>query len=444
MKTEGNGMRIIGLEAENFKRLVAVSLKLDGGHLILGGENESGKTSVLDAIWVALGGPDVMRDLKISRPIREGAETARITLDLGDLVVTRNWTANDKQYLKVATKDGAAYSSPQAMLDRLIGKVFDPLEFSRLKDGEQREMLLSLVDIELSLDAWADERKEVYDERTEINREYTRLNNRLESAPLVEAPDEEISSADVFTEMEAAQALKEAYDDVRRKASAAEIALERAERDVTAEEENVRVFEAEFQKAKGRLAAAIKDCEGRRAEQGQLAQEAASLKDPDMTAFQTRLQEVEAVNAKVRANREKEAMIEEWKALGEQSRTLTRRLAALETQKANAIQSAKFPIDGLGFDDSGVTFNNIPFGQCSSEERIRVGMAIAMAMNPTLKVIRIAEGSLLDEKNFGLIQGIASEQGYQLLIEKVGDPGAMGIVIEDGAVKPAEEAVHAV
>jgi len=63
-----------------------------------------------------------------------------------------------------------------------------------------------------------------------------------------------------------------------------------------------------------------------------------------------------------------------------------------------------------------------------------------MAMSPKLKVIRIGEGSLLDKANLELIQAMAAEQGYQLLIEKVGDPGAMGVIIEDGAVKGEDAA----
>lgn len=97
---------------------------------------------------------------------------------------------------------------------------------------------------------------------------------------------------------------------------------------------------------------------------------------------------------------------------------------------------AEFPVDGLGFDDSGVTYQGVPFAQASAAEQLRVSVAIAMALNPTVRVIRIADGSLLDSENVALIGEMAADRGYQVWLETVRDAGAdgPGIVIEDGQV----------
>ena len=79
-------MKIISLEAENYKRLKAIEITPDGNTVVIAGRNAQGKTSVLDAIWAALGGRE---GNKASKPIREGAETAKVRVDLGDIVVTR-------------------------------------------------------------------------------------------------------------------------------------------------------------------------------------------------------------------------------------------------------------------------------------------------------------------------------------------------------------------
>ena len=49
-------MKIVSLQAENIKKLVAVEIKPDGNMVQITGKNGHGKTSVLDAIWWALAG----------------------------------------------------------------------------------------------------------------------------------------------------------------------------------------------------------------------------------------------------------------------------------------------------------------------------------------------------------------------------------------------------
>jgi len=81
-----------------------------------------------------------------------------------------------------------------------------------------------------------------------------------------------------------------------------------------------------------------------------------------------------------------------------------------------------------------VTYGGIPFDQASSSEQLRVSMSIAMAANPKLRVIRIQDGSLLDDNSMAAIAETAKANDYQIWIERVDDSGKVGIVIEDGRV----------
>src|SRR5690606_34719409 len=114
---------------------------------------------------------------------------------------------------------------------------------------------------------------------------------------------------------------------------------------------------------------------------------------------------------------------------------LTEKIAGLDKAKATALASATFPVEGLGVDESGVTFRGVPFAQASSAEQIKVAAAMAMAANPKLRVIRIMDGSLLDDANLTAIAELAKEKDFQVWVERVGDPGPMGVLIEDGMVK---------
>jgi recombinational DNA repair ATPase RecF len=70
-------MKIIQLHAENFKRLGIVEITPEGNVVTIGGNNGEGKSSVLDAIFVALKG----RAVAPPKPIRKGEEKCTIRLD---------------------------------------------------------------------------------------------------------------------------------------------------------------------------------------------------------------------------------------------------------------------------------------------------------------------------------------------------------------------------
>jgi ATPase subunit of ABC transporter with duplicated ATPase domains len=150
--------------------------------------------------------------------------------------------------------------------------------------------------------------------------------------------------------------------------------------------------------------------------------------------LEAQLTDVETANAKIRANtaaREKHAA---HAVLHKRYADLNNRISDLDRAKAEALAGATFPVAGLGFDEAGVTFNGIPFSQASSAEQIRVSLAMAMALNPTLRVIRILDGSLLDEDSMQMVADAAKQGGYQVWIERVTDPSESAIVIEDGSV----------
>ena len=122
----------------------------------------------------------------------------------------------------------------------------------------------------------------------------------------------------------------------------------------------------------------------------------------------------------------------------------TAALEEMREQKRNALAAAKFPIDGLGFDEVGVTFRGVPFAQCSSAERMKVSLSIAAALNPTIRVIRVNDGSLLDSESMAEVERMAAERNMQVWVERVDETGKVGIVIEDGEVltENVESAAH--
>ncbi|WP_210324937.1 ATP-binding protein, partial [Mesorhizobium silamurunense] len=73
------------MESENIKKLKAVAIEPEGNVIEITGDNDQGKTSLLDSIYWALGGVGAIQD----DPIRQGEVKARIFLDIGSLQITR-------------------------------------------------------------------------------------------------------------------------------------------------------------------------------------------------------------------------------------------------------------------------------------------------------------------------------------------------------------------
>ena len=141
-------MKIIRLQAENIKRIKAIDITPKEDVIIISGNNGMGKTSVLDSIFYALQNREGSKTTP--QPIRKGESKAQVTLTLDDFIVTRSWTSDDKSYLKVTNREGLTYNSPQELLDGFLGALtFNPLEFSNMKEKDQRQLLLKLANIDI-------------------------------------------------------------------------------------------------------------------------------------------------------------------------------------------------------------------------------------------------------------------------------------------------------
>ena len=100
-----------------------------------------------------------------------------------------------------------------------------------------------------------------------------------------------------------------------------------------------------------------------------------------------------------------------------------------------AIENAALPVAGLTFaDDVGVKFGGVPFSQLSGAERLKVSLAMGIALNPSLRVLLIRDGSLLDEDNLKVVAEMAERHDMQVWIERVGKGEECSVVLEDGCV----------
>lgn len=418
-------MKIIRLYSENVKRLKVVDITPTENVVVISGMNENGKTSVIDSIWFALqnraaskGNPE---------PLRSGQSKGISELDLGDYIVTRRFTKDGGSTLEVRTPDGNKVSSPQKLLDGMIGDLsFDPWEFARKSEDEQRTMLADLLfkltGGMLNLADFEARRQAAFDARTDSNREKKRLAGMLASLrpPIDADPDQEVSSHDLTTAIADAigtnQKIKTLYD--RNTALAKQIATAR---DEIKRLENV-ISESEHEALLNQ-------------------RELESVEVQDVEFLKGQLTDIESHNKRAREVIEYKKYRDALAKVEEEIQGYNDTMDLIDIEKAEALESAPLPVKGFTITAEGVRILNedgtdVPFCQASAARRLKISLAIAMAANPKLRVIRISDGSLLDDSSMDVVREMAKDQDFQVWIEYASrnDQDRMGVYIEDGKV----------
>ncbi len=435
-------MKILKLSAENIKRLSAVEITPNGSPVVvIGGENEAGKSSVLDAIEMALGGEKKLP----AEPMRRGATKGKVVADLGDIIVTRRFTAGGTS-LTVTNRDGAKYPSPQALLDGLVGRLtFDPLAFATMKADLQAATLRALAKIDTTDLELA--RKAAYDERTLVNRDITQADAALKTMAEFAGVGTELESFAALTEqLDAADTLAQADANAERAAALADRGLQAAIAAAAEATKRVERLRAELEAAEADEEVAAMAASVARDDYAAKVQAhvEAHARVPDRAALRAEVAAIEARNRQIAANQQRGARVQQLQERRAEADRLTATIATLDAKKAEQLAEATFPLDGLGLDDSGVTWQGLPFAQASTAVRTRVSVAIGLALNPKLKVLLVRNGNDLGERNLQLIADLATEAGAQVWVERIdGSKGFPTVVIEDGTVAVEQDVVRA-
>jgi len=423
--------RIIRLESSNVKRLKAVAIDPEPIINRIGGENGAGKSSLLDSIAMALSGGELT-----DAPLRQGEKkgSIRVTLDDG-ITIKRTFSAAGGTTLSISNAEGLKYPSPQAMLDKLTGKLcFDPFAFTRLGAKDQAAALKRLVDLDFSaMDA---ARAATYNERTLFNRENDRALMELEKLPFFPfSPDSPVSTMGLMGQLQAIQTHNSQVFTLGSKCSDAQESYDDGAKGVVTFQEEIAKLEATLVKKR----AALVDQQATTAthkttlDAAKLALD--SFVKQDDGPVKTALAGASETNQKVQANQVRDAAQKLIATRESRVAQLTQTIQSIDDQKAVQLAAVKFPIEGLSFTDGGVTYKGLPFSEASTAEKIRISVAMGAALNPKLRVMIVRDGSLLDKKSMALLADLAFQHQLQVFIEVAGDGAGCEIVIEDGEVK---------
>lgn len=472
-------MKVTELSVENFKRITSVAVRLKPHVTEISGPNGAGKTSYIDALWVLLKGKKVAP----AEPIRKGAERCRIRGRIGEYMVTRIFkrTRTDELTTELRIeRDNESMPPTEAFMRSLIGDhMLDPGDFIALNTDGKFDVFRSFVP-GVDFKAIANQNRQDYERRTDVNRlaREARAAAHMISVP-EDTPTAQVDRAALVQQLQEAgdaNALTE-----RRRSNREKVVDQIAQLKATHASANQR-FEAysterhatckarvdELIAEMERLQVAIETTE-RTAREEMLersrvvaveavnaldqAEELQSKLDaagqlPEAVDTQVLVQKIadaERANENVVKLQTREKHVKTADRYEDESAEITSRMDAREKAKQDAIAAAQLPVAGITFGDGEVFLDGVPFDQASTAQKFRVGVAIAVAKNPTLRLVWVRDASLLDDHSYELIGKLAAEFDCQILLETVRAIGKDAIVLEDGHVKEnaAAEAVPA-
>jgi DNA repair exonuclease SbcCD ATPase subunit len=409
-------MKIIKFTAENVKRIKAVEISPAGNIVKITGKNGAGKSSVLDAIAMALSG----KLAASPSALRKSAKKGKVVLDLGDFTITRSFTEG-ANYLKVETKDGFERKSPQKFLDEIVGAIsFDPMAFINADPKKQRQLLLDFTGLEL--DKLDQDRADLYASRTLESRYLRDAEGTLKTLEhFPDAPKEAVSVSELLKKLDLAR-------DHNSRAATLKEHLAAAEREHKDNLSKIEEHEREI--------AILKQADREAVEtMSTLEKEIKTMKPVDTKPLEAKIASADDVNNQVRDNQayfEREDAVRIHKKKVD---ALTKKIDDIDRQKSEAVEKSKLPVKGLSFTEDAVLFNGVELEHIATSEKIKVGLAISMALNPKLKVLRISDGSLLDSDSWKQITRLVNKNDYQIWVEQVDETGKLGIYLEDGSIK---------
>lgn len=434
MTTES--VKINSLDVENVKRVKAVALQpTKEGLTVIGGRNGQGKTSVLDSIAWALGGDRMRPDA----PKREGsAGDPYMRVELSNGVVVERKGA--KSALKVIDPEGN--KAGQRLLDAFVSSfALDLPKFMGGTDKEKADALLQIIGVgdELAeLDRTVDE---LYNKRLAIGqmeRQKRGAANDMQSFP--DAPAAPVSASGLIQEQQeilarngANQKLRQKVDEIAQDCDGVNASIAAMATQREAIERQLADIDAKIEDAKAHRKSLEADLEVAR-------KTADQLQDESTAEIEAKLEEIDAINEKVRTNQAKAAATEEADALLAEYEELSAALEDVRMSRMKLLEGVDLPLPELSVEKGCLTYKGAHWNDMSGSEQLKVATAIVQRLNPSCGFVLVDKLEQMDPDTLAEFGAWAQGEGLQVIGTRVSTGDECSVLIEDGlAEAPAAE-----
>lgn len=414
---------ITALEAENVKRIKAVALTpAPTGLTLVGGNNNQGKTSVLDALAWALGG-DRFRPNAAQRDGAVAPAHLKVTLSNGVIVERKGKNST------LTVTDPTGRRSGQQLLNAFIEPLaLDLPRFMEASDKEKADILLRIIGIGTELHVRDLEIKSLYDKRTftgQLAQQKKHFAEELIYYP--EAPEEPVSASDLIHQQQ--EILARNGENQRKRNQLVQLT------DLLERQKKV-VADLEFQLSteKQRLTTMQADVK--------IAQTSAeNLQDESTAELEASIRGIEETNQKVRANLEKARAEDEAAQYASDYDKLTEAITQKRADRMALLNGADLPLPELSVEDGALTYKGKHWRDMSGSDQLRVAAAIVRRLNPDCGFVLLDKLEQMDMTTLTEFGRWLEAEHLQAIATRVSTGSECQIIIEDGMVKDAEPPV---
>lgn len=414
-------VKIAALEAENVKRIKAVALTPSPtGLTIVGGNNNQGKTSVLDALAWALGG----EKFRPTAAVRDGAlAPPHLKVILSNRVVVERKGKNSS----LTVTDPTGQRSGQQLLNAFVEPLaLDLPRFMQASDKDKADTLLNIIGVGDALTGLDREIKALYDRRTVIGQIGAQKRHAAEElTEYPDAPSEPVSAIELIQQQQ--EILLHNADNQRKRMKLAQ--LEEQEKQLG---RRVQELSQELEMVEHQLTAVQQDVQD-------ATKTVAQLQDESTAELEQSIRNVEEINRQVSANLAKSKAQDEAERYAQEYTALTEQIKAKRTARMDLLNGADLPLTGLGVEDGSLTYNGKHWQDMSGSDQLRVATAIVRRLNPDCGFVLLDKLEQMDLATLAEFGSWLQAEGLQAIATRVSTGGECQIIIEDGRVKDAEE-----
>lgn len=407
-------LKINKLEIENVKRIKAVKLEpKENGLTIIGGNNNQGKTSVLDSIAWALGG----EKYKPSQAERKGSvipPTLHIVMNNG-LIVERK---GKNSALKVT--DPSGQKAGQQLLNEFVEQLaLDLPNFMESSGKEKAKTLLQIIGVGDQLDMLDREEKELYNERLYIGRTADQKEKFAKEQPYYpDAPKELVSPSELIRQQQ--EILAQNGENQRKR-------------------ERLHELEQEYQKVNEQIEMLLRKQSEIESSLVIARKSASDLHDESTAELEESITNIEEINRKVRANLDKDKAEDDAREYRNQYNSLTQKIEQIRDQKVKLLDSADLPLPELSVKDGELIYKGQQWDNMSGSDRLKVSTAIVRKLNPKCGFVLLDKLEQMDLDTLKEFGEWLEAEGLQAIATRVSTGGECSIIIEDGYVVGSEK-----
>lgn len=419
-------VKITALEAENVKRIKAVALTPSPtGLTLVGGNNNQGKTSVLDALAWALGG-ERFRPTAAQRDGAVAPAHLKVTLSNGVVVERKGKNAS------LTVTDPTGRRSGQQLLNAFVEPLaLDLPRFMDASDKEKADILLRIIGVGSELQVKDLEIKGLYDKRTftgQLAAQKKHFAEELVSYP--EAPDEPVSASDLIRQQQ--DILARNGENQRLRAQYAEL------------EQQVQQCVDELKRTRERIATLQQLADELDAKHTKLFNQretarktVSQLQDESTAELEASIRDIEETNRKVRANLEKSRAEDEAAQYASDYDKLTGQIEDKRAERMALLNGADLPLPELSVEDGALTYKGKHWRDMSGSDQLRVAAAIVRRLNPDCGFVLLDKLEQMDMTTLQEFSAWLEAEGLQAIATRVSTGSECQIIIEDGMVKDA-------